>query len=145
MSSSAQTGDPSPSEASGALAAADAAARRIRSHRRWYVAGALVMAVTLAAFTIALASWPEHLAEAIIPGLLVAGAALAVLAWSGRTIPSGAAAAANRAIGASAVLLVAALLLIRFVLPEGFSVWAALTGVLAALPFVYLAWRVSRA
>jgi hypothetical protein len=103
------------------------------------------MAVALGAFTIALASWPERLAELIIPGLLVVGVILAVLAWCGRTVPAAATARTNRTVYLSAGLTVVALLLIRLVLPEGFSAWAVLTGLLPALPFLYLAWRVGRA
>jgi hypothetical protein len=147
MSTSGDTrgSSPSPSTAAAALGAADAVARRIRSRRRWYVAGAIVMAVALGAFTIALASWPERLAELIIPGLLVVGVILAVLAWFGRTVPAAATARTNRTVYLSAGLTVVALLLIRLVLPEGFSAWAVLTGLLPALPFLYLAWRVGRA
>lgn len=135
---------PSPSAAAEAISSAEAAARRIRSRRGWYIAGALVMAVALAAFSIALASWPDRLADLIIPGLLVVGAILALLTWSGRTIPTTAVAVSNRVVLVSAVLMVVTLLLNRL-LPAGFSVWVLLTGLLPALPFLYLAWRVARA
>ncbi|MBS1697919.1 MAG: hypothetical protein JST25_05900 [Actinobacteria bacterium] len=141
MSSTDGTRDPR--AAADSLAAADAIARRIRSHRRWYVVGALVMAVALAAFTVAVVSWPDQLAELIIPGILVIGGVLAILAWRGRTIPT-AASAANRVIVVTAVLMIVVFLLNRFVLPEGFTAWALLVGLLPALPFVYLARRVGR-
>ncbi|UJP11582.1 hypothetical protein L2X99_08935 [Microbacterium sp. KUDC0406] len=145
MPTSEDIGGSSPSAAAEALQVADAVARRIRSRRRWYIAGALVMALALAGFTIALAVWPDRLADVIIPGLLVVLALLAVLAWSGRTIPTGAVAVTNRVVLVSAVLMVVALLLNRMILPEGFSVWAVLTALLPALPFLYLAWRTARA
>lgn len=145
MSTSEDTDGSSPSPAAEALGSADAVAHRIRSRRRWYIAGALVMAVALAAFSVALASWPEGLAEVIIPGILFVLALLAVLARSGRTIPTEAVAATNRVMLVSAVLIVVPQLLHRLLLSEGFSVWVALTGLLPALPFLYLAWRVTRA
>lgn len=144
MSTSEHNTGPSPSAAAEALSSADAAARRIRSRRGWYIAGTLVMAVALAAFSIALASWPDRLADLIIPGLLVVGAILALLAWSGRTIPTAAVAVSNRVVFISAALMVVTLLLNRL-LPAGFSGWVVLTGLLPALPFLYLAWRVARA
>lgn len=144
MSISGDNTGPSPSVAAEALSSADAAAGRIRSHRRWYIAGALVMAATLAAFSVALAWWPDRLAEVIIPGLLIALAVLAVLSWSGRTIPESATKATNRVILISAVMMIVTLLLNRL-LPVGFSGWVVLTGLLPALPFLYLAWRVARA
>jgi len=144
MSTSEDNTRPSPSAAAEALSSADAAARRIRSRRGWYIAGTLVMAVALAAFSIALASWPDRLADLIIPGLLVVGAILALLAWSGRTIPTAAVAVSNRVVFISAALMVVTLLLNRL-LPAGFSGWVVLTGLLPALPFLYLAWRVARA
>ncbi|GAA5210787.1 MULTISPECIES: hypothetical protein [Microbacterium] len=144
MSTSEDNTGPSPSAAAEALSSADAAARRIRSRRGWYIAGTLVMAVALAAFSIALASWPDRLADLIIPGLLVVGAILALLAWSGRTIPTAAVAVSNRVVFISAALMVVTLLLNRL-LPAGFSGWVVLTGLLPALPFLYLAWRVARA
>jgi len=144
MSTSEENTGPSPSTAAEALSSADAAARRIRSRRGWYIAGTLVMAVALAAFSIALASWPDRLADLIIPGLLVVGAILALLAWSGRTIPTSAVAVSNRVVFISAALMVVTLLLNRL-LPVGFSGWVILTGLLPALPFLYLAWRVARA
>lgn len=103
------------------------------------------MAVVLAAFIVALAAWPDQLAEIIIPGLLAVGAILVLLAWSGRTMPTAAMAWTNRTVYLSAGLLVVALALIRFALPDGFSAWAVLTGMLPALPFLHLAWRVGRA
>lgn len=145
MSTSEDTGDSSPSTAAEMLRTADAAGSRIRSRRRWYVAGALVLAVALAGFVIALASWPDRLAEVIVPGILVVLALLSLLAWCGRTIPSAAVKTTNRAVFASAVAIVVALVLNRFLLPAGFSGWVVLTGLLPALPFLYLAWRVSRA
>lgn len=145
MSTPEDTGGPTPLMAAEALGASNAVARRIRSRRRWYIAGALVMAVTMTAFTIALASWPGRLAEVIIPGLVAVGVILAGLARWGRTIPAAAMTATNRTVMLSAVLMVVALLLIRMFLPEGFSAWAVLTGLLPGLPFVWLAWRVSRA
>jgi len=144
MSTSEDNTGPSPSAAAEALSSADAAARRIRSRRGWYIAGTLVMAVALAAFSIALASWPDRLADLIIPGLLVVGAILALLAWSGRTIPTAAVAVSNRVVFISATLMVVTLLLNRL-LPAGFSGCVVLTGLLPALPFLYLAWRVARA
>ncbi|OJU39162.1 MAG: hypothetical protein BGN97_02290 [Microbacterium sp. 69-10] len=144
MSTSEENAGPSPSAAAEALSAADAATRRIRSRRGWYIAGALVMAVTLSAFSIALASWPDRLADMIVPGVLVVGAILALLMWGGRTIPTAAIAASNRVVLISAVLMVVTLLLNRL-LPVGFSGWVVLTGLLPALPFLYLAWRVARA
>lgn len=144
MSTSEENTGPSPSTAAEAFSSADAAARRIRSRRGWYIAGTLVMAVALAAFSIALASWPDRLADLIIPGLLVVGAILALLAWSGRTIPTAAVAVSNRVVFISAALMVVTLLLNRL-LPAGFSGWVILTGLLPALPFLYLAWRVARA
>ena len=144
MSTSEDNTGPSPSAAAEALSSADAAARHIRSRRGWYIAGTLVMAVALAAFSIALASWPDRLADLIIPGLLVVGAILALLAWSGRTIPTAAVAVSNRVVFISAALMVVTLLLNRL-LPAGFSGWVVLTGLLPALPFLYLAWRVARA
>lgn len=145
MSIPEDTGGSSPSTAAEVLELTDTVARRIRSHRRWYIAGALVMATALIAFTIALGSWPEHLAEVIIPGLVAVGAILAVLGWCGRTVPATATVWTNRMMYLSAGLTVVALLLIRLVLPEGFSAWIVLTGLLPGLPFLYLAWRVSRA
>ncbi|MEJ1089672.1 hypothetical protein WDU99_15260 [Microbacterium sp. Mu-80] len=47
---------------------------------------------------LALASWPERLAKMIIPGILVIGVVLAVLAWCGRTVPAAATASTNRTI-----------------------------------------------
>lgn len=132
------------STAQEALAAAGTASRRIRARRWWYVTAALVMAAVLAAFSIALASWPDRLAEVIVPGLLVIGAILAVLARCGRTVPAAAGSATNIAISVSAGLMVVTMLLNRLLLPEGFSIWLILTGVLPALPFVHLAWRVGR-
>jgi hypothetical protein len=145
MSTPEDIGGSSPSAAVEALDAADAVARRIRSRRRWYVAGALVMAAALTAFTTALASWPERLAEVIIPGVLAVGAILAVLAWCGRTVPAAATALTERTVYQSAGLMLVALFLIRLVLPEGFSAWAGLTGLLPGLSFISLAWKVSRA
>lgn len=137
-------GPMTPSTAAEALGEADAVARRIRSRRRWYIVGALVMAVALATFTIALASWPERLAEVIVPGLLAIAAILAVLAWCGRTVPAAAAALTNRTVYLSAGLMLVAMALIRLALPEGFPVVAGFVGLLPGLPFVYLAWRASR-
>ena len=77
-------------------------------------------------------------------GVLVVGAILALLMWGGRTIPTAAIAASNRVVLISAVLMVVTLLLNRL-LPVGFSGWVVLTGLLPALPFLYLAWRVARA
>ncbi|MDT0156647.1 hypothetical protein Q9R19_03305 [Microbacterium sp. ARD32] len=137
-------GAPTTATAAETLGTVDAIARRIRSHRRWYVFGALVMALALAAFTVAFASWPDRLAEVLIPGILVVGAILAVLAWRGRTVPA-AAASANVTIYVSAGLIIAALALIKLLLPAGFSGWAVLIALLPALPFLHLAWRVGRA
>jgi hypothetical protein len=134
-----------PSTAAEALAAADAVGRRIRSRRRWYVVGALVMAATLTAFTVALASWPDRLAQVIVPGLVGVLAILALLAWCGRTLPTGTVAATNRALFLGAALLVVTLLLDRLLLPDGFSGWSVLAGVLPGLPFLWLARRVTRA
>lgn len=145
MLTPAHSDDRFPSTASESLEIAETMSRRIRARRGWYIVGALVMAVVLAAFVVALAAWPEHLAQVIVPGLILVGAILAVLGWSGRTMPAATVTATNRVVGASAVLLLVALLLIRFVLPEGFSVWTALIGALPALPFLYLAWRAGRA
>ncbi|MCT1479105.1 hypothetical protein [Microbacterium sp. p3-SID336] len=144
MSTSRDDTGPSSSAAAEALRSADAAAGRIRSRRRWYVAGALVMAATLATFTIALAAWPDRLAAVIVPGLLSVAAILALLGWSGRTIPTAATAITNRVMLVSAALMVVTLVLNRL-LPAGFSGWLILTGLLPALPFLYLAWRVARA
>ncbi|HWU29652.1 MAG TPA: hypothetical protein VN041_11260 [Microbacterium sp.] len=144
MSNSGDSTGPSPSAAAEALSSADATAGRIRSRRRWYIAGTLVMAAALATFSIALASWPDRLADVIIPGLLIVLAILALLAWSGRTIPEAATKATNRVVLISAVMMIVTLLLNRL-LPVGFSGWVVLTGLLPALPFLYLAWRVARA
>lgn len=145
MSTPEDTGEATSPTADEALRRADAVARRVRSHRRWYIAGTLVMGVVVAAFTTASIAWPERLAEVVIPGLVVVALILAALTWSGRTVPTAATGLSNRMIYLSAGLLLAALLLDRFALPEGFSVWAVVLGILPALPFLYLAWRVSRA
>lgn len=122
----------------------DSVVRRTRSHHRWYIVGALVMAATLTAFTIALAAWPEPLAAVVVPGLLVVGAILAVLARLGRAVPAEATAWIGRTLWLSAGLMLVALLLIRLVLPPGISVWVGLAGLLPALPFLQLARRLNR-
>ena len=144
MSTSEENSEPTPTAAAEALSSTEAVARRIRSRRGWYIASTLVMATTMGAFSISLVSWPDRLADLIIPGLLVIAAILALLAWSGRTIPTAAIALTNSVVLLSAALMVVALLLHRL-LPVGFSGWALLTGLLPALPFLYLAWRVARA
>lgn len=135
---------PSSSAAAEALSSADAAAGRVRSRRHWYTAGALVMAAAMLTFNVALAAWPDRLANVIVPGLVLVLAILALLAWSGRTVPTAATATTNRVMLVSAVLMITTLLLNRL-LPAGFSGWVVLTGLLPALPFLYLAWRVARA
>lgn len=135
----------SPSAAEEALETVDVAARRIRVRRAWYIAGALVMAAALAVVNIVLASWPERLADVIVPGLLVVVAILAAFAWFGRGVLAAGAVSTNRAVYLSAVLMVVTFLLNRLLIPEGFSGWVVLTGLLPALPFIALAWRAGRA
>jgi len=145
MSTPDDTAGSSPWTPSAALGAADAASRRVRSRRRWYIAGAVVMAAALVAFSVTLASWPDRLAQVIVPGLVGVLAILALLAWCGRTLPTGTVAATNRALFLGAALLVVTLLLDRLLLPDGFSGWSVLAGVLPGLPFLWLARRVTRA
>lgn len=144
MSAPEENSTGAPWTAADALDQAGDVTRRIRSRRHWYSTGALVMAAVVAAFMVALASWPARLADVIIPGMLVVAAILAVLAWRGRTIPTASGVSANRVIYLSAGLMVVTMVLNRLLLPDGFSPWVIVTGLLPALPFIYLAWRVSR-
>lgn len=134
--------DPTPTEA---LVEIDRAARRVRANRGWYAAGAIVMAVVLSVSFVALAAWPDRYADWVVAGLLATLAGLALLAWRGRSVPAGLPALGERVVCISAGLAIVAMVLNKLVIPEGFSGWVVVAGLLPGLPYAYVAWRVSRA
>lgn len=135
------SGDPEPSEA---LSEVVRVSERIRAHRWWYVAESLVLASSLTVFYIAIHTWPDLVATWLLTGLVVVTGVLALMQRHRRSVPTPARKWEGRAMLLSFGLVLVCLPVYRFLLPEGFSLWLALVGLLPGLPFAVLAWRVSR-
>ncbi|MDQ2586476.1 hypothetical protein [Saccharothrix yanglingensis] len=133
--------EPDPREA---LATIDRAGRRVRRERWWYVAAAAVVAVSTAAFYTGLSAAPDAVADLVLPGALVVVVLTGLIGLRLRAVDRTAARLENAALWAGVGLAVPTMLLIRFVLPEGFTPWSVAAGVLPAVPFGVLAWRVAR-
>lgn len=127
-----------------ALAEVDRVRRRIRSRRWWHVASGLVTAVFLTVYYIAMAAWPDQVDVFVLPAMAVVFAILLLIQWRMRAVPREAARLEENTVWVSLGLALVTIGLNSFVLPEGLSVWIVLTGVLPALPFLYMAWRVGR-
>lgn len=127
-----------------ALAEVERVRRRIRSRRWWHVASGLVTAVFLTAYYIAMAAWPEQADDFVLPAMGAVFVILLLMQWRMRAVPREAARLEENTVWVSLGLALVTIALNAFVLPEGLSVWIILTGVLPALPFLYLAWRVGR-
>jgi hypothetical protein len=118
--------------------------RRTRSNGRWYVAAALIMATGLTAIHIGLIAFPERTADLILPaavGLLIV---IGVAGYRLRVVDRTAAKLEQPMLWASALLSSATIVLNKFLLPEELSVWTVAAGALPALPFLLLAFLVSR-
>ncbi|MEU0465583.1 hypothetical protein ABZ215_16405 [Amycolatopsis sp. NPDC006131] len=127
-----------------ALDTIDRVGRRVRRERWWYVAATAVMAVFTAACYIGLIAAPAAVGDLVLPGVLVVVVLTGLIGLRLRVIDRAAARLENAAVWASVGLAVPTMLLDKFLVPEGFTPWAVPAGVLPALPFIVLAWRVAR-
>jgi hypothetical protein len=127
-----------------ALDAIDRAGQRVRRQRWWYVCAALVMAGFTAAFYIGMAAFPATVDALVLPGVLLVAAVTGLIGLRQRMVDRVAGRWENALMWASVGLALPTLALIRFVVPDGFTIWAVLVGVLPAVPFAVLAWRVAR-
>jgi hypothetical protein len=128
-----------------ALQEIDRVDRRVRRGRWWQVASALLAAVFLATFYIGLKAYPGTANGLVIPGFLVAFAVLGLIAWRRRVADRGDRRQEENAAWASMGLALITIGLNAFVLPDdGLTLWVVLVGLLPALPFAFLAWRIAR-
>src|SRR5690606_36607643 len=117
---------------------------RVHAYRWWYFAAAVIMAIAVAAFYIAVQAYPDSLGGAAWPGLLVSVLLLAGAVFRLRVTDSPMARAERAALAAAAGLSLLTVALQAFVLADGLSVWAVVVGALPALPFLPLAWQAER-
>lgn len=127
-----------------ALDAIDRAGRRVRRERWWYVASSALMALYTAAFYIGMIAAPDTVEDFVLPGVAFVVVFAGVVGLRMRMVDRTARRIESRVIWTSVGLAVPAMLLNKFVLPEGLTPWAVLVGVLPAVPFAFLAWRVAR-
>ncbi|WP_028849975.1 hypothetical protein [Thermocrispum municipale] len=116
----------------------------MHAYRWWYFAAAVIMAIAVAAFYIAVQAYPDSLGGAAWPGLLVSVLLLAGAVFRLRVTDSPMARAERAALAAAAGLSLLTVALQAFVLADGLSVWAVVVGALPALPFLPLAWQAER-
>jgi hypothetical protein len=128
-------------------AAADEIARvsrQVHRSRWWHVAAALVMAVFLAAFYTLTTAYPEASSAYAIVALIVCSAMLAFIGWRRRAVDREARKLEEPAIWASLALAGLTIVLKFFLEPEGLTPLVVVMGLLPALPFLALAWRIAR-
>lgn len=135
------SGDPEPGKVLGEVVRVR---ERIRARRWWYVAESLVMASSLTVFYVAIHSWPDLVAAWLLAAAVVVTGLLALMQRHRRSVPTPARKWEGRAMLLSFGLVLVCLPVYRFLLPDGFSLWLVLAGLLPGLPFAVLAWRVSR-
>lgn len=135
---------PSEMDPRAALETIDRSSRRVRRERWWYVAAALLMAGFTAAFYIGLTAFPATVGDLVLPGALLVAAFAGFIGLRQRMVARVANRMENVVIWVSVGLAVPTMVLSRFVVPDGFTLWAVLVGVLPAVPFAVLAWRVAR-
>ena len=126
-----------------ALSEIDRVDRRVRRDRWWPVAAALTMAAFTAAFYIGLTAFPGSADDFVLPGVLVVMAILMLITFRRRVVDRGDHRREERTIWASIGLAVVTIVLNRFVVPDGLTPWVVLVGLLPALPFMVLAWRIA--
>ncbi|HLS16152.1 MAG TPA: hypothetical protein VK095_16720 [Beutenbergiaceae bacterium] len=130
-------------DAQAALSELTRAYGQVHARRWWYVAMALVMAISLSAFYVGILMSPDVVDRWIVPGAVIVVGVLTLLQWRARSLPESAKALENRVVWISLGLVVV-LVLISLVLPDDLSPWFGAFGVLPAVPWAALAWRVSR-
>lgn len=135
------TGEPEPRTA---LSEITRVREQIRARRWWYVAESLVMASSLTVFYVAIHAWPDLVATWLLLGAVIVTGVLALLQRHRRSLPAPAQKLEARALWISLGLVLLCLPVYRFLLPDGFSLWTVVVGVLPGLPFAVLAWKVSR-
>lgn len=135
------SGDPGPAETLNEISRVH---EQVRARRWWYVAEALLMSCSLTLFYVALHAWPDLVDRWFLTGVVVMTAVFALLGWRRRSVPAPAQQWEGRALGVSFVLVFVCVPVYRFLLPDGFSLWVVLAGLLPGLPFAVLAWKVGR-
>lgn len=133
-----------PPEPREALREAALVGERIRGRRWWFVAESLVMAASLTVFYIAIHAWPDLVDTWFLTGLIVVVGLLVLLQRHRKSLPTPAQRWQDRTLWISLGLVLVCLPLYRFLLPQGFSLWLVLAGLLPGVPYVVLAFRVSR-
>jgi peptidoglycan/LPS O-acetylase OafA/YrhL len=119
--------------------------RRVRRGRWWRVAAALFMAAFLATFYIGLKAYPDTADDLVLPGMLLALAILGLIGWRQRVADRDGKREEERTTWASLGLAVVTIGLNALVLPDnGLTLWVVLAGLLPAVPFAVLAWRIAR-
>ncbi|WP_028847628.1 MULTISPECIES: hypothetical protein [Thermocrispum] len=116
----------------------------MRAYRWWYVAAAVIMAITVAAFHIAVQAGQGGAGGTAWPGLLVPVLLLGGVVYRLRVTDSPMARAERAALATAAGLSLLTVVLQAFVLADGLSVPAVAVAVLPAVPFLPLAWRAHR-
>lgn len=102
------------------------------------------MAGSLTTFYIAIHAWPDFVATWLLAFAVIVTGIIALLQRFGRNVPTVATKWENRSFWTSLCLVVVCVPIYRFFLPDGFSPWLVLMGLLPGLPYAVLAWRVSR-
>ena len=136
--------EPEAADPRAALSELTRAYEQVHARRWWYVAMAMIMAISLTAFYVGMLISADVVDRWIVPGAVIVIGLLALLQWRARSLPASAKALENRVVWVSTGLIVV-LVLILIVLPDDLSPWLGALGVLPAVPWAALAWRVSRA
>lgn len=130
-------------EPQAALAELARVQQQMRARRWWYVATAVIMAISLTAFYTGILIAPHVVDAWILPGAVIVIALLFLLQWRARSLPAPAKALETRVVWIS-MGLVLVLVLARMLLGENFSPWFGVLGVLPAVPWAVVAWQVGR-
>lgn len=131
-------------EPQAALQEIDRVDRRVRRSRWWRIAAAVIMGVFTAAFYIGLKAYPGTADDYVLPGLLLVLALLGLVALGRRVAGRDDRRQEERVVWASLGLAVVTIVLNRFLVPSGLNAWVVLTGLLPAVPFAVLAWRIAK-
>lgn len=118
--------------------------QRVRRARWSYVLTAMIMAVYTAGMYIGVKSFPHTVPAFVLPWLLLTGGLLALIAFRRRVVDRDARRIEERVAYLSMGLGLVAIILNMFVVPDGFTVWSVLVGLLPAVPFLVRAWQVAR-
>lgn len=118
--------------------------QRVHRTRWWGVAAALVMALFLAAFYTLTTAYPQATSAYVLPAVILCVGLLAFISWRRRAVHSTARRLEEPTVWASLGLAAVTIALKFFFEPQGLTPWVVLMGMLPALPFLVLAWRIAR-